>query len=203
MSFGTAYATKKHNKKCMAKGGEVKFHHPDQRQKHERGVNTQDTDEGKRGESIAGVAVRSRSKGAIRDAKYLHRETLQEARAIHGPTSGKSGFAHGGEVDEMGEYDPIQNPMPEENESANMEDADMIARIMHKRNQYAKGGEVANDVGVSEADKLPAEFDDLVLDDSLEDDSGAGNEIGDARVHDDMVDRIMLKKKKDKLPRPA
>lgn len=87
--------------------------------------------------------------------------------------------------------------------NADMQDADMIARIMHKRKEYAMGGEVANDVGVSEADKLPAEFDDLVLDDNLEDDSGAGNEIGDERVSDDPVDRIMMKKKKDRMPRPA
>ncbi len=73
---------------------------------------------------------------------------------------------------------------------------------MHKRKQYSKGGEVANDTPPI-ADGMEAEYDDLVLDDSLEDDSGAGNEKGDSRVHDDMVDRIMLKKKKDKLPRPA
>jgi len=84
-----------------------------------------------------------------------------------------------------------------------MKDADMIARIMHKRKMYSKGGEVANDVGVAEADKLPAEFDDMVLDDHLEDDSGAGNEHGDEDVSDDPIDRIMMKRKKDKMPRPA
>lgn len=83
----------------MAEGGKVKSHHPDQRMKHERGVNTQDTDDGKRGESIAGVAVRSGGKGAMRDAKDLHRETIQEARDIPGPTSGRSGFAEGGDVE--------------------------------------------------------------------------------------------------------
>lgn len=193
MSFGTAYATKKHNKKCMARGGSVKgVHEP----------LGGDSDSKKiQGSSAAGAHQRFDA-GYGRKSNLAHREhqqVLAEMKSMPGPTSGKSGFAEGGEVDEMGEYDP----MPEENESANMEDADMIARIMHKRNQYAKGGEVANDVGVAEADKLPAEFDDLVLDDNLEDDSGAGNEEGDSRVHDDMVDRIMLKKKKDKLPRPA
>jgi len=89
-----------------------------------------------------------------------------------------------------------------------MKDADMIARIMHKRKMYSKGGMVANDVGVAEADKEPAEFDDLVLrDDDMEeaDETGAnsGDEIGDERVSDDPIDRIMMKRKKDKMPRPA
>lgn len=114
-------------------------------------------------------------------------------------------MAKGGEIEkeEMGEYDPMEHPMPEDNEAANMEDADMIARIMHKRKMYSKGGMVANDVGVAEADKLPAEFDDMVLDDHLEDESGAGNEHGDDDVSDDPIDRIMMKRKKDRMPRPA
>lgn len=70
------------------------------------------------------------------------------------------------------------------------QDADMIARIMHKRKEYSQGGMVANDVGIAEADKLPAEYDDLVLRDDLEDDSGPGNEIGE-----DVVSRIMKRKK--------
>jgi hypothetical protein len=87
--------------------------------------------------------------------------------------------------------------------NADMHDADMIARIMHKRKEYAKGGVVANDVGVSEADKLPAEFDDLELDDHLEDTEHASDEIGDDRVHDDAIDRVMMKRKKDRMPRPT
>ncbi len=73
--------------------------------------------------------------------------------------------------------------------NADMQDADMIARIVHKRREYSEGGMVANDVGVAEADKLPAEYDELVLDDTLEDDSGPGNEKGD------MVENIMKKRK--------
>lgn len=96
----------------------------------------------------------------------------------------------GGEMAEGGEV-----PAPKHDES------DMVGRVVAKR--YSKGGMVANDVGVAEADKLPAEYDDLVLRDGLEDDSGAGNEHGDSRVHDDAVDRIMLKRKKDRLPNPA
>ena len=106
---------------------------------------------------------------------------------------------------EMGEYDPMENPQPKDNEAANMEDADMIARIMHKRKMYSEGGMVANDVGVAEADKLPAEYDDLVLRDELEDaytGANSGDEDG-STVKDDPIDRIMMKRKKDKMPRPA
>ena len=121
-------------------------------------------------------------------------------------------MAEGGDVDEMGEYDPMEHPMPKGNESADMEDADMIARIMHKRKQYSKGGQVANDVGVAEADKLPAEYDDLVLrDDDMggADETGAneGDELGDAAVdgeEKDLISKIMSsRKKKDRMPRPA
>jgi hypothetical protein len=77
------------------------------------------------------------------------------------------------------------------------EDADMIARIMHKRKEYARGGMVANDVGVAEADESPAEFDDLVLDDHLDGSQPVdSNEHGDEDVSDDPIDRVMLKRRK-------
>ena len=82
------------------------------------------------------------------------------------------------------------------------EGGDVVSGVMRKR--YSKGGEVANDVGVAEADESPAEYDDLVLRDDLDGSQPVdSNEHGDADVSDDPVDRIMLKKKKDKLPRPA
>lgn len=120
----------------------------------------------------------------------------------------------GGEIEkeEMGEYDPMEHPEPEENESANMEDADMIARIMHKRKMYSKGGQVANDVGVAEADKLPAEYDDLVLRDAdMEDADYTGANSGDEKGNEamderdgDLISKIMRsRKKKDRNPRPA
>jgi hypothetical protein len=88
------------------------------------------------------------------------------------------------------------------------EEADMIARILHKRKEYSEGGQVANDVGVAEADKDPAEFDDLVLRDDLEDDSDAGNETGDEAVdheQEDIISRIRRSQRKrdHKMPRPA
>lgn len=120
--------------------------------------------------------------------------------------------AEGGEIEEMGEYDPMEHPMPKDNDMANMEDADMIARIMHKRKMYSMGGQVANDVGVAEADKLPAEYDDLVLrDDDMEDadytGANSGDEKGNAAMDErdsDVVSKIMSsRKKKDRMPRPA
>jgi len=146
----------------------------------------------------------------------------------------KGGFVH----EEEAEYDPVEHPHVEHNEIAMHEDdkdlnqhhveemgmahggmaehekdADMIARIMHKHKMYSKGGEVSNDVGVSEADKLPAEFDDLVLrDDDLSgadyteansgDDDGM-NEAGSEAEYDDPIDRVMMKRRKQHNPRPA
>ncbi len=86
------------------------------------------------------------------------------------------------------------------------QDADMIARIVSKRREYSKGGMVANDTPPL-ADSLPADYDDLALRDDLEDDSSAGNEIGDEALDksdEDVVSKVMSsRKKKDKLPRPA
>lgn len=120
-------------------------------------------------------------------------------------------YADGGMVEEekaSGEEEH-EDPAPEANESADLEDADMIERIMKKRG-YSKGGMVANDVGIAEADKLPAEYDDLVLRDDLEssyDADNSGDKLGNAAMDErdeDMVSRIMRSRaKKDKLPRPA
>lgn len=208
MSFGTAYMTKKHNKKMcaggkMAEGGEVKGVHAP----YAAPIG------GGKGQSKAGDETRWASatdkktmpmshKSHSEKAKGEHKRVLREQKSVPKPTSGMSGFAEGGEVEEMGEYDPTQDPMPKENEAANMEDADMIARIMHKRKEYSKGGMVANDTPPI-ADSMPADYDVLATSDELEDDSGAGNEHGDERVSDDPIDRLMMKRKKDKLPRPA
>lgn len=170
-----AYATKKHNKKCMAKGGEVEGVH-----KEDKAVNGG-------GQSHMGTAVRQ---GDAERAKRIVYDKIKQQRNS-GARAKHELMAEGGEVDE----------------SSDMHDADMIARIMHKRKMYSEGGEAANDVGVSEADKDPAEFDDLVLDDNLEDDSGAGNEHGDPeqaeRDHDVIAKVLMSRKKKDRMPRPA
>lgn len=102
----------------------------------------------------------------------------------------------------------MAEPMPMEH--GNEDDADMITRIMAKRKSYSEGGMVANDVGVAEADKLPAEYDDLVLRDDLEmsyDGANSGDELGNAQKEEDerdVVSKIMAsRKKKDRMPRPA
>lgn len=120
-----------------------------------------------------------------------------------------------------------------DSEAAMHQDADMIARIMHKRKEYAaggavddggtdgavgneddekkkgasmfgvpefsEGGRVANDVGVAEADKEPAEYDDLVLRDNLEDGAPSGNERGSEALDEedaDIVAKVMKSRKK-------
>jgi len=84
---------------------------------------------------------------------------------------------------------------------------DMVDRIFRKK--YSKGGIVSND-SHSFADESPNEFDDLVLDDHLEEHytgANSGDEIGDRpEDHDraDIVARIMAsRRKKDRNPRPA
>jgi hypothetical protein len=211
MSFGMAYATKKRNKKMcnggkMAKGGEVGVHEP-----YSASVG------GGKGQSYAGDQTRwaQASKGSIsgvyhnQAAKKEHDRVLGEMKSIPKPTSGMSGFAKGGFVEEEEEagYEALPEEHEHENEAAMHEDADMIARIMHKRKEYSKGGMVANDVGVADADHDSAEFDDLVLRDDLEDNSSAGNEHGNAAEdHDqeDIISRILRsQRKKDRMPRPA
>lgn len=113
-------------------------------------------------------------------------------------------YAMGGEVKE----EPMHEEMKEHGMEP-MEDGDMISRIMAKR-KYSKGGMVANDVGVAEADKLPAEYDDLVLRDDLEfsyTGANSGDELGSAAEdmrRKDIISRIMKSRKlKDKMPSPA
>lgn len=180
MSLSAAYSMKKRANK-MAKGGTVE----------DKGVHMPISGKGgaySEGTSAAGLHARYEKRagpGAGKVAKKEHEQVIAEARSNPKPTSGMSGFADGGEVCD------------------HEKDADMIARIMHKRKEYSEGGMVANDVGVAEADKLPAEYDDLVLRDDLD-----GSQPEDSNEHgddlpEDMVSRVMLKKKKDRMPRPA
>lgn len=143
-------------------------------------------------------------------------------------------FAAGGMIDEedegssnMGgfmsshpEYGGSEAPSDVE-ETIN-HDFDNADSVMHKaagglidnimRKHYSKGGQVSNDVGVAEADKMPAEYDDLVLrDDDMEDadytGANSGDELGDEGEdmrRKDMVSRIMKSRsKRDRMPRPA
>lgn len=86
------------------------------------------------------------------------------------------------------------------------QDDDMVMRIMRKR--YSEGGVVSNE-DAPMADSMPAEFDDLELDDHLEGHdtaAGDGDDLGDAQEDEDQKDvvaRIMRSRaKKDRLPNP-
>ncbi len=196
-NLAMAYSMKKRAKKKFAEGGEAAsktgyglkdmaqkgVHH--QTAKHQAGVST------------VGGAIR---RGDHELVKNIHREKLADLKSMKKPNL----MADGGFVEE--EEDSGYLPLPEEHEKMNhaaiAEDADMIARIMHQR--YSRGGQVANDVGVAEADEEPAEYDDLVLRDDLDGSQPEdSNEHGDSAVSDDLIDRIMLKKKKERMPRPA
>lgn len=112
---------------------------------------------------------------------------------------------HGGAMADGGEV------MDKEQDSGYVshpdQDDDMVMRIMRKR--YAAGGnvgEIANDTPPI-ADSMPADYDDLVLDDNLDGKDDSSNEHGDeAEDHDrkDIVAKVMKSRaKKDKNPRPA
>lgn len=83
----------------------------------------------------------------------------------------------------------------------------LVDRIMEKR--FSKGGMVANETDVAAADEMPAQFDDLVLDDDLsfsETGANSGDELGDAREDEDrrdIVAQVMKKRNKQHNPRPA
>lgn len=95
-----------------------------------------------------------------------------------------------------------------------MEEEDLVDRIMMNRKQnsageakYSEGGKVANQDEI-EAGFDPNEFDDLHLRDDLEssygEDDNAGDDLGNKQEDKDradLVDRIMLKNFKQKIPR--
>lgn len=107
-------------------------------------------------------------------------------------------MAHGGQMEPMhGEQGPEH-------------DMDMVDHIMKKRQMmYSEGGKVANDTHEFEADfEDPNKFDVLPMEDDLESSytgKNSGDELGnewDANHHD-MVDEIMLKRRKQHNPNPA
>lgn len=87
---------------------------------------------------------------------------------------------------------------------------DIVSRIMKKRS-YSEGGRIANEDHGEDDGKLagflPNEFDELTLDDDLEDhdsEKNSGDELGDHQEDDDrrdIVSRIMKSRKlRDKMP---
>lgn len=104
------------------------------------------------------------SAGDNETAKQDHETALLRLKSMSGPTSGKSGFAGGGMVD--------------------------CPSCGHN---FSHGGEVAND-SAPIADSMPAEFDDLVLDDGLEE-HYTGENSGDEDGASDVVKRAMKARK--------
>lgn len=147
-------------------------------------------------------AMRKKSMGMARGGMCEHGSTACDM--CHG---GKM-MADGGMMEEKSSgYRPMPEAHDNMNEMADMEDEDMISRIMKQR--YSKGGRVANETGPS-ADFQPNEFDDLVKDDDLEssyDGANSGDELGNEQEDEDrrdIISKIMkARKMKDRLPRPA
>lgn len=110
----------------------------------------------------------------------------------------KKRMAKGGEA---GSYPATWVGNPKKPDAKEMDGEEML---------YSKGGMVANDVGEGqEADKLPNQFDDLVLRDDMEEHytgANSGDEIGDKQEDEDRRDMVAMimksRKKKDRLPSP-
>lgn len=125
-------------------------------------------------------------------------------KKAHGGYMADGGFIE--EEEEKSGYRPLPHEQPEMNERAEEEDDDMIGQIMReKRKMYSEGGRVANQEHGQDDEDLagfsPNEFDDLVLDDDLDQHytgANSGDEIGNAREdedQDDMIRQIMREKK--------
>lgn len=148
--------------------------------------------------------------GVKEDPCDAHGEAM--CQMCHGGKMAEGGYIE----DEMASGympDPKENPdhmYDHDVENQDDEGEDMIHHIMRKRKMMSKGGMVANDVGTGqEADKLPNQFDDLVLRDNLEEHytgKNSGDELDDAQENEDRRDIVSMimksRKKKDRLPHP-
>lgn len=162
------------------------------------------------GDKRVADSFRKAFNGAKEDPCDAHGEAM--CQMCHGGKMAEGGFVE----DEMASgFEP--NPKEHSDhmyghsvENQDPEGEEMIHMIMQKRKMMSKGGMVANDTGEgANADELPNQFDDLVLDDHLEQhDTGAnsGDELGDHQEDEDrrdIVSQIMKsRKKKDRLPHP-
>jgi hypothetical protein len=186
MSFGTAYATKKFNKKCMSQGGDIA--------KSDRESNLADMRFKPTALAFGGPAEHKPQEGQdLSDDRPRGMDQMisnvkqKVTKSMAGMDNAMQKYKHEESPDVLAEADPV----PVDDGKGLDSVSEMFARIMQKRKAYSKGGRVSNDVGVAHADELPAEYDDLVLDDHLEDDSGAGNEIDHG-----IIKKILAKRKK-------
>lgn len=131
-------------------------------------------------------------------------EHAKQMASAFGP---KKKYAEGGEVSKAQQISDSFAGALGHAEGGQISDDDLVMRIMKKK--YSHGGQVANDTGTGqEADKLPNQFDDLVLRDDMEfsyTGANSGDELGNAGENErreDIVSRIMnSQKKKDKNPK--
>lgn len=182
-SLAIAYSMKKKKK---ASGGTVES--GDETMNYSKGGDVKGVhrEQPHKGRSLAGEIVRGARQGTKDKhqsmnelAKTLHQQKLDELREDKGD---RRNMAEGGEVDPM-----------------------MEVTCPHCAQSFSHGGQVANDTGQGVAsDRLPNEFDDLVLRaDDMEDaeytGANSGDEIGNSgedERRDDVVMRSMLKRKK-------
>ncbi len=108
----------------------------------------------------------------------------------------------------------LNQRMVDMHSETDMAEEGLVDRIMDKKSadysgeaRYSEGGKVANQDEI-EAGFMPNEFDDLHLRDDLEssygDDDNAGDALGNKQEdadRSDLVDRIMLKSKKQRYPK--
>ncbi len=146
--------------------------------------------------------------------KKIHRFGPDENAALkfheeHNKKYGPFSSDYGNSQDQFEKVNKIKDP-ERYAEGGEVEDDDMISRIMKKRaGHYSEGGRVANEDHI-EADFKENEFDDLPLDDHLEEHytgANSGDELGNEQEDEDerdVVARIMRSRgKKDRMPRPA
>src|ERR1700761_2664905 len=149
--LAVAYAMKKKAKGGRVEGGE---HSKDAQRRINRGEEPSSEDE----------IYRQYGPGAAQ--KHADRKAIREEEPK--PINPKlKGLAEGGVImDEESGYGDMPEEHVMDDHAADMEDDDMIARIMSKRNMYSEGGKIANE-GEDElshmADGDPNEFDYLAI----------------------------------------
>ncbi len=197
---------------AMAEGGDVKGVH---KQHNPRAPQN--------GISDAGASVlASREPGMREDfrplhverAKKEHKKVLGEMHSMRGQD--RKYLADGGDVHKYAQGDMVEDIMKKRGELSGFWAGNPAGggkpkvKEMDDDHYYSKGGQVANDTGMGmEADKLPNQFDDLVLRDDLEQHytgANSGDEIGDKQEDEDRRDVIAQimksRRKKDRLPNP-
>lgn len=209
----------------MAEGGNANYSgNPGHSRENIKGVHQDKASGG--GMSSAGAQVRSMHRKSMGEgvlashealksnAVSAHEKVLSEMQSMKKPNL----MAEGGDVMDEHEMEML-NQMGDKDEGAGDMDSihPMIQKIMMSRMKgYSEGGKIANEHSGESTDEPTFakesgnEFDDLALDDDLEEHytgANSGDELGDEQEdHDrhDIVMRVLKSRaKKDRMPRPA